>query len=308
MEYFNEFVEAKKQKAQKMGVEIEMWSAEKCAEVLHSTKWKGGLYQSLAGQFWPRKAALGIAKLLLARGVHIRTKTLVSAVDRQPSVDGSKKPFLLLTGAGNIRCNRLAHATCGYSSRLIPALTGAIVPVRGQIVVSSPVEGFWIPHNMGFNDGHEYLVHRKSDKRIVFGGMRWRASTIGKEVGVADDSRMDEGVSDALRTELLDLFPELKREKGFKIEYEWSGIMGFSADYWPLIGKVSDTDDEWIASGFSGNGMPQCFGAGKAIAEMMTGKLRPEDWISLFDPRRYRNPTYAAKWRYNGSEPLRMDE
>lgn len=290
-----------------LDVNVEFWDGEKCNKILHGAKWKGGLYQSLAAQFWARKAVLGIAKILLERGVKIRTKASVTEVIRQESSEG-KKEFLLHTGAGTVHCNRLIHATNGYASRLLPFLTGAIVPVRGQVIVTSPVESFWIPHNMGFNDGYEYLIHRKDDKRIVFGGMRWRAGTVGKEVGVPDDSVLDEHVSDGLRSELKDLFPALRQEPGFKIEQEWSGIMGFSSDTWPLIGKASEKDDEWIAAGFSGNGMPQCFGAGKAVARMITNQLNPDDWIPHYNPLRFRDPSYALKWLYDGSKPMKMDE
>lgn len=304
MEVYEELAREKKAAIKELDVEIDLWDEAKCNEVLHSTKWKGGLHQSLAGQFWPRKAVLGIAKILLERGVHIRTKTSVTEIVRE---DPSSS-FVLHTGAGTVHCKRLVHATNGYASRLLPHLTGAIVPVRGQVVATSPINSFWIPHNIGFNDGHEYLIHRKDDKRIIFGGMRWRAETVGKEVGVSDDSVLDEHVSDGLRSELTDLFPGLKQETGYKIEQEWSGIMGFSSDTWPLIGKASDKDDEWIAAGYSGNGMPQCFGAGKAIAEMMTGKLDSSKWIPQFNPLRFKDPSYSQKWIYDGTKPLRTDE
>lgn len=306
MEVYKEVVEAKKEPMKKLNVEMDLWDGAKCNDVLHGTKWKGGLYQSLAGQFWPRKAVLGVAKMLLERGVHIRTKAPVTEVVRHEATNG-KKEFVLHTGAGVVHCNRLIHATNGYASRLAPQMAGAIIPVRGQVVVTSPITSFWIPHNIGFNDGYEYLIHRKEDKRIVFGGMRWRAETVGKEVGVPDDSVLDEHVSDGLRSELTELFPALKKEAGFKIEQEWSGIMGFSADTWPLIGKLSD-GEEWIAAGYSGNGMPQCFGAAKIIAEMMTGKRDPSKWIPQFNPLRFRDSSYASKWLYDGSKPLKMDE
>ncbi len=69
----------------------------------------------------------------------------------------------------------------------------------------------------------------------------------------------------------------------------WSGIMGFTVDHLPLIGKLPDsvtgrkeTGDEWIAAGFNGYGMAQCWSSGEAVAKMMLG----ED-VSEFLPASY---------------------
>jgi glycine/D-amino acid oxidase-like deaminating enzyme len=289
----------------KLGSRLELWDGKKSNQVCSGKGWKAGLYQTLAGQFWPRKAVLGIAQIDMARGVHIRTKTTVRDISRPAS---SNAAFILDTTAGSVQCKRLIHATNGYASKLLPDLKGAILPVRGQVVATSPIEGFHVPHNLGFNDGYEYLIHRAEDKRIIFGGMRWKAETVGKEVGVFDDSKIDPEVSDGLRGALAELFPLINEEPHFHIEYEWTGIMGYSCDNWPLIGKASQTHDEWIAAGYSGNGMPQCFGAAKAVAEMMTGRLSADAWIPHFDPLRFQRPDYARKWLYTGRKQLKMEE
>jgi glycine/D-amino acid oxidase-like deaminating enzyme len=309
---FEEYLQDKTPRMEKLKTKFELWGGSKCNERCFGQHWKAGLYQTLAGQFWPRKAVFGIAKLILSRGVHIRTKTFVTDVHRpSSSSSGSKSQhFLLQTDGGDVHCEHLIHATNGYASRLLPQLKGAIVPVRGQVLATSPIEGFFLPYNLGFNDGYEYLIHRKEDKRIIFGGMRWRAETVGQEVGVFDDSTIDPKVSDGLQGALPELFPMLKDEPNFKIDYEWTGIMGYSGDNWPLIGKISSNETkEWIAAGYSGNGMPQCFGAAKAVSEMITGKLPTgDDWIPQFNPLRFEDPVYAAKWIYTGRKQLKTEE
>lgn len=290
----------------KLAAEIQLWNAAKTNAVCGGTQWKAALYQTLAGQFWPRKAVYGIAQLAMARGVHIRTKTTVQSISR-PTEDSPS--FTVNTTAGVVQCKHLIHATNGYASALLPELKGAIIPVRGQIVATSPIEGFHLPHNLGFNDGYEYLIHRLEDKRIIFGGMRWKASTYGKEVGVSDDSSIDSNVSEGLRNALIELFPALNNEPNFKIDCEWTGIMGYSGDNWPLIGRLNEDCNEWIAAGYSGNGMPQCFGAAKAVAEMIAGKLPTGDtWIPHFNPMRFKRADYAQKWIYTGKKQLKMEE
>ena len=55
-----------------------------------------------------------------------------------------------------------------------------------------------------------------------------------------------------------------------------------TADFLPLVGRLPDfiTDStsqnvssgsQWIAAGFNGYGMPQCWGAGEAVAKLILG-------------------------------------
>lgn len=303
---YAEYMAEKKPREEALKTVMELWDEKRVEETLPCAphKWKGGIYQSLAGQFWPRKAVRGIAQLSLERGVTMRTKTIVKSITRTASA-----PLVLDTSAGPVFCHKVIHATNGYATNLLPQFKGVLLPVRGQVIATSPISSFLLPNSLSFNDGYEYLIHRRVDKRIIYGGMRWRAQSAGKEVAVSDDSKIDPNVSEGLRTSLLDIFPALKDEPGFHIDYEWTGIMGYTCDNYPLIGALNDAQNEWIAAGYSGNGMPQCFGAAKAVSEMMVGRLaRGRDWIPHFDPRRFENDAYAAKWRYTGAKPLKSEE
>jgi glycine/D-amino acid oxidase-like deaminating enzyme len=308
VEECKEYVEAKKDRQEALGTTQELWDSETCKSTLFGDKWACGIHQGLAGQFWPRKAVLGIASIILKAGVSIRTHTTVTEVSRGSwSRDRS---FTLSTSSGSsIIASKLIHATNGYASTLLPQLKGVLIPVRGQVIATSVVENFWIPKNLSMNDGYEYLIHRFGDKRIVYGGMRWKAETAGKEVAVCDDSTIDKFISEHLHSSLIELFPRLNDEKDFKVDYEWTGIMGYSCDNYPLIGQVGPSENEWIAAGYSGNGMPQCFGAARAVAGMIQGRAPTgANWIPMFDPRRFENEVYASKFRYTGAKLLKMDE
>lgn len=82
----------------------------------------------------------------------------------------------------------------------------------------------------------------------------------------------------------------------------WSGIIGSTPDHNPIVGKVpisiaergGSRGGEWIAVGYNGYGMVQCWSSGEAIAQMALGQPRPE-WLPrnlliseerLFDERR----------------------
>lgn len=66
-----------------------------------------------------------------------------------------------------------------------------------------------------------------------------------------------------------------------RVKAMWTGIMGFSADGMPWVGKLPDelTDrhagldgSEWIAAAFCGEGMVHCWQSGRAVGEMILGK------------------------------------
>lgn len=62
----------------------------------------------------------------------------------------------------------------------------------------------------------------------------------------------------------------------------WSGIIGATPDGFPFVGNVPLSiseragDGEWIAAGFNGYGMSQCWSCGEANARMALGEPLPE--------------------------------
>jgi len=136
------------------------------------------------------------------------------------------------------------------------------------------------------------------------GGMRWNSSVKSKEVGVFDDSTVDPQISAGLRERFKQSYLPDSLKSNVTITHEWTGVMGCTCDGQPLIGRFPDKlldppqkgSNQWIAAGYGGAGMVQCFGAGKEIAEMVTGKKNKPD-ISLFDPERFADPDYLNFYR-----------
>jgi glycine/D-amino acid oxidase-like deaminating enzyme len=80
-----------------------------------------------------------------------------------------------------------------------------------------------------------------------------------------------------LQEKLLQYFG-IKHENKGKLISSWSGIMGFTSDSLPLVGKLPrsvtlrDGDGEWIAAGYNGGGMCLCWRTGEALANMIYGQ------------------------------------
>lgn len=86
---------------------------------------------------------------------------------------------------------------------------------------------------------------------------------------------------------LRDVLPRFFGQKGdspWRLVSSWSGIMGFSSDGLPLVGRLPPSitgrkgEGEWIAAAFNGYGMANCLMSGEALALMMLGES-VSDWL-----------------------------
>ena len=103
-------------------------------------------------------------------------------------------------------------------------------------------------------------------------------------------------VGEHLRSFLRSHFPSIARAE---IEAEWTGVLGFTADGFPLVGglEVEGRDGVLVAAGFCGHGMPQCFGVGKAIAHMIQADQRGGQLGEAPELPQYAEPAQPAAGR-----------
>lgn len=256
--------------------DLSILSHNQTKEYIQSNYIIGGNYQSKAYQFWPAKVVYFLTQFVLSKGVTIKTQSNVIKVDLN-------NDYYDIHFEDNNSSNRtvsskhVIYATNAYTSTIIPSFKDIIVPTRGQIIATKPLP-ILSKVSISMNDGSEYLIQRK-DGRIIYGGMRWRSKT--KEVHCLDDSSLHSDISEALRESLNDLFHINSND--YQISHEWTGIMGYVKDKYPCIGRIRM--NEWIAAGYTGNGMPKCFGAGKMIANLI--KDGGEYYFKRFNPLRF---------------------
>jgi glycine/D-amino acid oxidase-like deaminating enzyme len=239
--------------------DVQLWDKEQAIHHTQSSRFLGGLLYKEHAQVWAAKLVVVIAGAAMQNGTNIQTRTHVEAVEQ------SRNGLIVRTPRGEIRAKFVVHATNASARHLRPVLKDLIVPVRGQVIVTEPVPPLW---NFDWitNHGYEYCLQRP-DGRIVLGGMQWQSPT--HEWNIEDDSRIEPAVSAGLRAFLPDHFEALRN---VRVQGEWTGIMGFSPDDNPLVGELPGYRGEYIIAGYTGHGMPIAFGAGRAIAQMITGE------------------------------------
>ncbi|KAF3349051.1 NAD-dependent deacetylase hst4 [Verticillium dahliae VDG2] len=180
-----------------------------------------------------------------------------------------------------VAARKVLLACNGHTSRLVPAFSDLLVPVRGQVAALMPGPGqralehsyvfMGVPRKGPSQD--DYLVQRpKGREELILGGGRSRGTARG--VGASADDWLDPVVASYLRQTLGATTGIAEGE--LAATYEWTGIMGYSRDFLPWVGEVpkalgGDTG-LWVAAGYTGHGMPRAALCAKAVVGMMNGQ------------------------------------
>ncbi|KAH7115806.1 FAD dependent oxidoreductase [Dendryphion nanum] len=244
-----------------------------------------------AGSLWPYKLVTFVLEKLIKEGrLNLQTNTPVT------KITSSQSEHTLYTPRGKISARKVILATNGYTSAIAPQFADLIVPVRGQMSALLPPKGSTIlPDSYGMvgalgqpEHNDDYLIQRPFGNvpnpagHLGFGGGRGAGRL--QTVGVSDDSIIDEGTATYLRGALLkvlELGGETKGVKELQATHQWTGIMGYSRDNYPWVGKVPDKEGLYIAGGYTGHGMPNGTLCGKAVVDFLLGEEAGEDFTTL---------------------------
>ena len=173
-------------------------------------------------------------------------------------------------------------ATDGYTHGLVPELDAAVLPTRGQIVVTEPLERRLFPCPHSARHGFDYW-QQTPDDRLVAGGFRDMA---------LDQEQTSEEVTTPLIQGHLERFVRELTGAEPRIERRWAGIFGMTVDRLPLVGRVPGHDGVWVSAGYSGHGNVMGLVCGELVAEAILG--RPAQELALFDPARLSRPALNA--------------
>jgi glycine/D-amino acid oxidase-like deaminating enzyme len=244
-----------------------------------------------AASLWPYKLVTFVLKKLIKTGrLNLQTKTPVTEIT---SSDGM---HTLHTPRGTISSKTVILATNGYTSAILPNFADLIVPCRGEMSALFPPEGSTLlPDSYGMvgalgqpENNDDYLIQRPFEGvpnpggHLMFGGGRGAGNF--PSIGISDDSVIDEGSAAYLRGALLKVLNLGGQTEGLhelKAAAQWTGIMGYSRDDHPWVGKVPDRDGLWLAGGYTGHGMPNGTLCGKAVVDMVLGESDGKDLTTV---------------------------
>lgn len=260
-----------------------LFTDDKDLESLRVRGAKGAVLQPNAAKCWPYKLVAWVLESLLDDNppgrFNLQTETPVIDLQR---AGGS---WILHTPRGQIAAKSVLLATNAYTSHLLPALSDLIVPVRGQVcALEAPAESVPLEHSYGWHlDGNDdYLIQRHTGD-LILGGERFAAP--GAEIGISHDDTVDPAVGQRLRRALhsaITLKPGSSSEDAaLPAAYEWTGIMGYSRDGFPWVGRLPASlgggDGLWVSGGYTGHGMPVAARCAVAVADDILGRERGVD-------------------------------
>jgi glycine/D-amino acid oxidase-like deaminating enzyme len=87
------------------------------------------------------------------------------------------------------------------------------------------------------------------------------------------DPAPEEGVLEEIRAALQSCHPEIAAAP---LVETWGGMIETSPDVLPIIAPAEDLPGFYVATGFSGHGFGIGPGAGRLVADMVTGTADPE--------------------------------
>merc|ERR1712000_80437 len=279
-------------------------------EKLKTLKLRGNaiaaIVQDHAAKCWPYKLVSHILEALVrTSSFNLQTTTPVTYIQRCDS------SYIVHTDRGQIAAENVVLATNAYTSHLLPSFTGFITPVRGHVSALVPPDGQSLAHTYVWSiqkegdagESDDYLVQRPTGE-LILGGER-NAVTDGG-VGVSSDDEVDPIVAKRLRTVLSSILKFGDHDtKELEAKYEWSGIMGYSKDASPWVGRVPESlggrDDGkgnlWVSAGYTGHGMPVAARCGIAVAERILGKMKDVVDVPGEGSSARRESTGSRLWR-----------
>lgn len=185
---------------------------------------------------------------------------------RQAGVDVKWNCEVKRIGEGQVKLTRglaleadqILVACNAFTPRLVPNI--GITPGRGFVMVTEEQQD--LPWKGTFHYDRGYIYFRNLGNRLLIGGAR----------NIAEDEESTDrfGVNARIKSHLCEFASNvLHLPRGWKTEYEWSGIMGFTETKTPVLKRLNQSLT--VAAGLSGMGVAIGMQIGKEAAELLNG-------------------------------------
>jgi glycine/D-amino acid oxidase-like deaminating enzyme len=238
----------------------------------------GGVHGALVlphgGAFHSGLLVTGLARHAVYRGAALVEEEPVLRIEEGPH------GVEVVAKRGRISADAVVIATNVQVAELLPGLAGAVTPVRGQVLATAPLPSGTVRGAWSVNEGYEYL-QQLPDGTVVAGGMRWTAAD--REMGLSEPE-VNPDIQERIETWLAAL---LALE--VVVERRWAGIMAFTEDRLPLVGRVPETERQYVAAAFNGHGVPSAHMAARMVRAYLNGEALP-DGAHMVSPGRLRKP------------------
>ncbi|TFK57733.1 FAD dependent oxidoreductase [Heliocybe sulcata] len=201
----------------------------------------------------------------------------------------------------------VSHLVTSLRTKVVPIRGNMTAQRPGQALSRSTLDGYRA-HIFYRDQGYDYLTQLPDgEHELMFGGGFAQQNKNGlSEVADLDDGSLNWGITNHLGGALPHYFgpsnwgaeaqPSNSSERDVadwpsgRMKSFWTGILGISVDGRPWVGRLppimtrrhppvplpgksplTSAPSEWIAAGYSGEGMPHAWMSGKGLAYMVLG-------------------------------------
>ena len=246
----------------------------------------GYMFTPLRAQADPAKATRAFASAAEREGARIFTNRAVVSI--APASGGG---WIASTTGGEMRCQTLIIAAGAWSARIgeMVGLRIPIAPAQGQMwatravppsvfqTISAAESAYaWSQDDGRAADTPPELTHRNGARyaRHLYGRQRRNGEIIfgGDRRPVGFDKTPEPTGIEANRGHAAEILPFLSR---LPIARTWAGLMPFTLDGDPLIGKIPQRDDLYIVGGLASSGFGRGPMAANLLAEYVHAGHRP---------------------------------
>ncbi len=246
-----------------LGIDLRVQGIEETRALLKSERYFESIVEPSAFAMQPLNYALAMAHEIERLGGRIFENTPALSFGRAGS------GHLIATPRGRIRAARVVLCTGGYTTRLIPALRRAMLPIATYAMATEPCGELLdraIATPMCVSDDRRAgdYYRRLTDGRLLWGGR------------ITTRTRDPRDLAALLRRDMVEVYPQLS---GVKIETAWSGLMAYARHFMPQVGQLAD--GRWYCTGFGGHGLNTTAVAGRLVAAALS---EGDDRYRLFAP------------------------
>lgn len=176
------------------------------------------VYNSFEAGIHSGKLVNELSSKVLALGVRI-----INGIEVKGWIRTAESLEITTQFGQTIKTKQLIACINGFTQNLLPQLN--IVPARGQILLTKPIEGLSLNGTFHFDEGFYYW--RNIGNKILIGGAR--------NLDIPAEQTTDLAGSEKIRNHLAQfLATYIDTDQPIEIEQYWSGIMGFTPNKEPL--------------------------------------------------------------------------
>jgi glycine/D-amino acid oxidase-like deaminating enzyme len=206
---------------------------------------------SLEGQLHSGKLCEALFQLVHSMGVTVLTNTEIYKLVNNPN-GVELQTSLPVT----LRAAKVLVCTNAFAKTLLPDLD--VKPARGQILLTSPVEGLKFSGCFHFEEGYYYF--RNIGNRVLLGGARNKF--------LKEEETYSVSTTAAVQSELEKFLQEtVLPGASYTIDQRWSGTMAVGREKKPIVKRIND--HLFCAVRMSGMGVALAPQVAKTVAGMM---------------------------------------